>query len=707
MSIDASTPSTFTPSVKPGLSIQSILLIMLLSVSILSSVVIGAIGFVNGRESLRDAAFASLSEVRDSRAREVRGLFDTIEDSLLVESRGQSVTGATTAFASAFSDLADTELTGDESEALDAYYSGTFAAQLADATGKSVDVSSFAPDGAAQRYLALHYTAGSGDADESTWAEANDTYNDYFTHLTEKLGYEDALLVDENGTIVYSQRKGIDLGSNLLTGPFRFSNLATAYSSALATNVVDDVVFTDFASYVPALGQPTAWAVAPVAIDGRIVGALAVALPTDAINNVMTTGNDWSSSALGTTGETYLVGAGDQLMRSQSRELVEHPKAYKKEAIASGLAPDAAAAAVASGSSLLVQPVRTEAAEAAIGNDTGTLIADGYLGGETLAAYAPLGLDGLDWVIVAEIDTSEAFAPVDNFTKSLAISSAVIIFIVALLSIILAQLIVRPLKRLKLAARRIAAGEVGVQVDAGNSDEFAELGAAFNDMSTSLQVKATLLEAQQQENDKLLGFLMPEKIGKLYREGVQTISEEHQEVTVIYADIVGFEDYSASLTAEKALEALNDLYRRFDEAAEQHGVERVRTTRQGYLASCGLSVPRVDHARRTIDFAVEMQQILSRFGAHSGATLNLRAGVDSGAVSNGLVGRSHISYDLWGDAVNLAFNLQRGTNEPGIFLTERVRERLADSRQLIDSGTIDTASGEQHIWRIDEDAELG
>ena len=269
-----------------------------------------------------------------------------------------------------------------------------------------------------------------------------------------------------------------------------------------------------------------------------------------------------------------------------------------------------------------------------------------------------------------------------------------------MLSIVLAQIIVRPLKRLKIAARRIAAGEVGVQVNAGRSDEFAELGAAFNDMSTSLALKASLLEEQQKENDRLLGFLMPDSVAKRYREGVQTISQEHQEVTVIYGDIVGFEDFGRTMPSEKALESLNDLYRRFDDAAEEHGIERVRTTRQGYLASCGLSIPRVDHARRTVDFAIEMQTILSRFGAQHGVELNLRAGLDSGTVTSGLVGRAHVSYDLWGDAVNLAFNLQRATDEAGVFLTQQVYDRLPDTSELL---PVATAEGAPQVWRLDPD----
>lgn len=624
------------PRVRAGLSIQSILLIMLLTVSLLSSAVVGAIGFINGRESLRDAAFSSLTEVRDSRAREVTALFATIENTLLVEARSASVTAA-------------------------------FAPVIEPAEMQPGE------------------------------AEPDSSLADYISYMTEQLGYSEALLIDGDGTIVYPAD-----GGNLLDGPQQFTQLATAFTSVMTKNQPDDVVFTDFE---PAEASPTAWAVAPVSLDGQLAGALAVALPSSTVDAVMTTGRDWSNTALGKTGETYLVGP-DLTMRSTSRLLIDDPDAYRTAARASGLSDEEVDAAVASGATLLLQPVTTDAVTAAFAIQTGVIIDNGYLGGETLTSFAPLGIEELDWVIVAQMQTSEAFAPVDEFTKKLAISSALMLFVVAVLSIVLAQIIVRPLKRLKLAARRIAAGEVGTQVDAGRSDELAELGAAFNDMSTSLQLKASLLDEQQKENDRLLALLMPESVAKRYREGVQTISEEHQEVSVIYADIVGFERFSSGLSSEKALELLNDLYRRFDEAAEENGIERVRTTRQGYLASCGLTVPRVDHARRMVDFAIDMQQILTRFGGQHGAELNIRAGIDSGTVTSGLVGKAHVSYDLWGEAVNLAFNLQRGTNEPGLFLTDRVVERLASSKALIDLGMVDTGGETQHLWRIDLEAEL-
>jgi class 3 adenylate cyclase len=689
--------------VRAGLSIQSILLIMLLGVSILSSAVIGTFGYVNGRDSLRDAALSSLVEVRDSRAREVRALFSSIETSLLVEARGESLPRALADFSTAFTALGSITLSDDESTALAEYFQSDFAPALGDATGQTVEASPFIPDGAEQRYVSLHYTAGVG-RDSTDYASAIEAHDDYFVRMAELSGYDDVLLINPAGDVVYSAAKHIDLGTNLLTGPFRFSALADAYSTALANNIVDDVVFTDFQSWSPALGDPQAWAVVPIASDGRIVGAFAVALPSDRLAAIMTTDGTWASPALGETGETYLVGS-DLLMRTPSREVIEQPEKYLTAAVASGVDPDAAARAVADGTTVLVQPARSPAVDAALASETGTVVADGYLGGETLAAFAPLGVEDLDWVIVAELETAEAFAPVDIFTRNLAVSSAVILVVVALLSILLAQIIVVPLRKLKVAARRIAAGEEGVQVDTGSSDELAELGSAFNDMSTSLQVRADLLEKQQQENDTLLRQLMPESVGKLYRQGVKTIAQDHQEVSVIFADVVGFEDFGRGMATEKALELLNDLYRRFDNAAEEHGIERVRTNRQGYLASCGLTVPRVDHARRTVEFALEMQRILDRFAARHGAQLVLRAGIDSGTVTSGLIGRAHVSYDLWGDAVSLAFSVQRGSGAAGIFITDKVKEGIVDSRILTDAGTLVTDSGTEQIWLVDAEAE--
>ncbi|MEO7349922.1 MAG: adenylate/guanylate cyclase domain-containing protein [Terrimesophilobacter sp.] len=698
-----------TSSGRAGLSIQSSLLIMLLVVSLLSSIVVGLIGYVNGSDSLRAAAFDRLVGVRDSRAQQVTELFGRIKSSVVVQSRNGETVDAIGDFARAFAELQDVVLTPDEVEEIEAYYRGPFATQREEATGAALDTASFIPDTVAQRFLQLHYTipretAGAETSttepgDGMTWAIANAKYDQQFRRMAGVLDFEDILLIDTRGNVIYSANKGVDLGTNLLTGPYGFSNLSTAYKKVLSTNNLDAVEFTDFGEYPPSIDRPAAWAVSPVGANGQALGVIAVEISVDAINSLTTGDMSWSVRGMGETGETYLVGA-DHLMRSTSRALVENSPSYLRQTVSTGTNPALAQRIVDSKSTLLLQSVNTVAVERALRGDTGTVIGDNYLGKESLAAFTPAGIDNLDWVIVAEISTDEAFAPVREFTRNLVLSSAALLILVAVLSLVLAQSVVRPLRRLKMAAGRIAAGEMGVEVDAGRSDELADVATAFNDMSRSLQVKAELLDEQVVENERLLLTLMPPALAKRYRDGDQNIAQDHGEVTVLYADILGFDEYSRGMESELALSQLNDILKSFDEAAETHGVERVRTNRSGYLASCGLTIPRVDNAQRTIDVALEMQRILERFGAQFGATLNLRAGIDTGTVTSGLVGRSHVVYDMWGDAVSLAFQVQGETAEAGIFITQRVLERLPGTQNMVAFGSLQTSSGEQRVWRM-------
>jgi methyl-accepting chemotaxis protein len=329
---------------------------------------------------------------------------------------------------------------------------------------------------------------------------------------------------------------------------------------------------------------------------------LALQLPNTAINNIMTSKGRWKATGLGDSGETYLVGS-DEMMRSTSRMVLQDPKRYEKEAVSAGLDPAAAAKAARVKGTILIQTVHTAAARLALQGHTGTTTAKDYLGHESLVSYAPLRIRGLNWGIVAKIDTDEAFAPAQDFAWRMAIATAAIVLLVSIVALLLAQFFVRPVRRLVTGVNQVAAGDLDTQVDASAKDEFGELARAFNQMSRSLRAKQELIEEQQRENDRLLVNLMPEAVAKRYREGEKTISEDHQNVSVLYADLAGFDDFTESMTSARSLDLLNDLVRAFDEAAARIGVEKVRTLRNGYLASCGLTIARVDNARRITLFA--------------------------------------------------------------------------------------------------------
>lgn len=702
-----------SPRARRLASIQTQLLLILLLVSVAVTVVTGVLGYRNGTESLSHAAQERVVEVRDSRARETERLYNTIENQLVVAAQGSGVIDAVTGFSAGFAELDAARLDLTEAKAVEAWYRDVWGPRLIQAMGEGsgeVDAAAFAPSGTAAVTLQARYTIGPGGFDEaiavddagdgSAWSAVHAQIHPYFRAMVDHLGYEDVLLVNPSGRVVYSAFKGADFGADLFEGPLRLTNLGETVREAMRKGISGTVTFSDFADYPPSLGVPAGWAVTLVSDGGKPVGALAIELPIDRIEEVMTGGSNWAESGLGATGETYLVGS-DRLMRSPARGLLEDPQRFAADAARFGVPAEDVDRMVRTGSTLLLQKVETEAVEQALAGHRGTVIGAGFLGKDTIAAYAPVTIEGLRWVIVAEVGQAEAFAPVTRFTSGILVSSAIIVLVVSVASLIIARLVVRPLRRLREAAHRIAAGETGVVVDVGVSDELADLAAGFNEMSRSLQVKADLLDAQREENQRLLRSVMPDRVAEDYRQGLVDVVQDHNEVTVLYADVVGFEDVAAELTSPEALAAFNEIQTALDELAERMGLEHVRTTRSGYLAGCGVVVPRVDNARRTVDFALEAQAVLARFGVLHRKPLALRVGLDTGTVSSGLIGRSHVAYDLWGDAVSLAFRVQGDAVGPGVFATDRVVQRLpAGAYDLEEAGRVETASGDQRVWRI-------
>jgi class 3 adenylate cyclase len=690
------------------ISIQSKLLVMLLLTSVLSVAVIGFIGYQSGRSSLRESVFDRLTEIRGSQSRQLEAQFTDLQNSLVIYTRGATAIQSIEAFTAGFDQLNDAPLNPAQSQSLTDYYRNQFAVAKREQTGEELDIAGLLPTSNAQRYLQAYYTAPFDDFDKaiqfddardgSAWSAANARYNDFFRQIVTRFGFEDALLLDTRGNVVYTAYKGVDLGTNIVNGPYREGQLRDAYQKAMASNAVDYVGITDFGDYIPA-DEPTAWMVSPVGPEGRVDGVLALQFPISKINKLMTADRQWEAAGMGTTGETFLVGP-DDLMRSDSRMFIEDPERFRADVIDAGTPPGVAEDSLRQHGTTLVQPVASDATRNAQRGQTGTVIEDDYLGQKSLQAYAPVDLQGLNWSIIAKIDTSEAFAPVSAFTRTLVLSTAVIIFVVCLAAMLLARLFVRPIRRLESGAQQISSGDYHVTLPVHTRDEFGDLTVAFNDMSRNLAIKEELLAEQRRENDRLLLSLMPEPVVQRYREGEETIAQDHQDVTVIFADIVGLEELSSDLNSDELLMIVNKLTRQFDAAAENLGVEQVRTLHNGYLASCGLSVPRLDNVRRTVDFAVEMQRTVDRFNAETGHDLELRAGIDTGTVSSGLVGRATLAYDMWGSAVDLAYRVQSGSPKAGIYVTSAVYDAMRDSRTFSSAGVIAVDGEEQPVWRL-------
>jgi hypothetical protein len=207
-----------------GLSIQSKLLIMLLSVSLASSVIVGIIGFVSARESLRAAAFDQLTTIRELRTEEIEHEFASLQQGVRLDSRNGSAVEAATAFIDGFAQLQTSTLTAEEEATLDDFYAASFVPALEERADLDYDPAAFIPATPAGRYLQAKYTATRAyddydtglrldDAgDGSAWSAAGARYGSYFTGLVDELGYEDVLVLDRDANVVYSAYKSVDLG---------------------------------------------------------------------------------------------------------------------------------------------------------------------------------------------------------------------------------------------------------------------------------------------------------------------------------------------------------------------------------------------------------------------------------------------------------------------------------------------------------------
>ncbi|MFZ1164466.1 MAG: adenylate/guanylate cyclase domain-containing protein [Mycobacterium sp.] len=685
-------------------------MLMLLVSSLASLAVIGVVEYFDGRSKLLPVAAERMIQLREGQRRAIEMLFGDLANSLAVYSRGTTADEAVQAFSAGFDQLGDAPVDPGELQALETYYTNKLIKPIQKTTGMKLDLRALMPNNNAQKYLQVRYTLPAHDSnapedpgDGSAWSAANVRFHKYFREIATRFEYRDAMLLDTRGNLVYSVNKGPALGTNILTGPYRESNLRGAYEKAMNADSVDFVWITDFEPFQPAGGVPIAWLVSPINTGGKTNGVLALPLPISKINRIMTADQNWKAAGMGDTAETYLAGP-DGLMRSDSRLFLQEPKKYERDAVAAGTPPDIAAKAIRWHGTTLVQPVDTEAFHAAQRGRTGTIVDHGYLGDRELAAYAPVSIPNseLRWSILATRDSSEAYSRIESFTRTLIVTTAAMVFVICVLSMLIAQAFVGPIRRLRTGAEEISAGNYDVTIPVTTRDEIGDLTSAFNEMSRNLKIKDGLLTEQRNENDRLLLSLMPESVAQRYRDGEQTIAQEHQDVTVIFADIIGLDEMSNVLSGDELVGIVDELMRELDSAAEALGVEPIRTVHNGYLASCGLNVPRLDSVPRTIDFALEMLRVIERFNTGRGYHLSIRAGVNTGNVISGLVGRSSVIYDMWGAAVNLAHQMRSGTSGSGIYVTTDVYEVLRDIRQFTPAGNLVVDGSEQPIWRLAE-----
>ncbi|MEO5669817.1 MAG: adenylate/guanylate cyclase domain-containing protein [Ramlibacter sp.] len=163
---------------------------------------------------------------------------------------------------------------------------------------------------------------------------------------------------------------------------------------------------------------------------------------------------------------------------------------------------------------------------------------------------------------------------------------------------------------------------------------------------------------ERARSDRLLLNILPASIAERLKASPESIADHSEDVTVLFADLVGFTALSATKSPQDLVRLLDRIFTEFDTLAERHGLEKIKTIGDAYMAAAGLPAPRADHAQAAASMARDMLAAVAQLAAESGETLAVRIGLNSGPVVAGVIGRKKFIYDLWGDTVNTASRME-------------------------------------------------
>jgi HAMP domain-containing protein len=684
-------------------SIKSKLQIMLLIVSLISLLTIGYLSLSKANKLFNEQTFGHVNSVRYSKGKQVEGYFNNLTKQVEGLCQEQDVIEAMNQFKQGYNELQKQTISVSQDQAIDKYYKSQFAPRLAKSIEGNLVVNSYYPTSNPARYLQYYYIANSTEPvekrsdmlrsnEKSNYGKAYNLYQKKFRDIIKRFDYSDLFLIDpDSGDVVYSVAKKTDFASNLFTGPYNNTNLAQVFKDIRSKKVQGVVELTDFSFYPASYNSPAAFIAGSIYQGNKRIGILAVRISVNQINQILANKTNWIEDGLGSSGETFIVGD-DLRPRSANRFFLENPAGFLKILRQNRVRPSVIDAIARNQTTLLLQPIETENARRSLQGESGTEIVKSYKGSDVISAYAPLNVAGVNWGIVSEMDLFEANAPLRSLLGFLLLCGIILVALLSLFSTIASERFIRPIKTLLNQLNRSESGDLASQIEVKSLDETGELAKKFNHLIRQVHQKNEIIKSKEQENETLLVNIMPKTVIDRWRKGDEHIIEQFQQVTVLVIEIGNLKQDNFSW-----IEGYKDLITMIDNRAEKAEIERLSCFNGVYIAACGLTKARMDHHRRTVEFAQDVLKFSKDTLKKHHLNFTLKIGIHTGSVTTALVGEKKLSYDLYGEPIYYAHRLAHLAQANTILVTNEVYEFVQDLFKFEPYKPINLENGEPSI----------
>ena len=222
-------------------------------------------------------------------------------------------------------------------------------------------------------------------------------------------------------------------------------------------------------------------------------------------------------------------------------------------------------------------------------------------------------------------------------------------------------------------------------------------------ISQQLKDRTKELEAEKVRANKLLHNIFPSEIVKELKQTGTIKPKEFPMVTLLFTDFQGFTEISSGMHPQELVTELNDIFKNFDAIIEKHGLEKLKTMGDSYMIAGGLPMESYDHAFKVVNAAIVMQEYLTNRNKESKYKWEMRAGIHSGEVVAGVVGKNKFTYDVWGNTVNIASAMERNGLPGRINITSATFSLIRECFDCSYFGSIDvTGNGNIEMYLIEK-----